>query len=65
MYVFVVLGSATLVTNNTFTNTNVEDKSGVFVFGQKPDEHNASKISTFFKSIGGTVKGFLGFKNPK
>ncbi|XP_050316276.1 FYVE, RhoGEF and PH domain-containing protein 6 isoform X2 [Anthonomus grandis grandis] len=40
----------------------VDGKDEIFVFGRQNNDQNVSKISSFFKSFGTGIKGFLGFK---
>ncbi|XP_066257647.1 rho guanine nucleotide exchange factor 39-like [Euwallacea similis] len=44
-------------------NLNLGERTDVFVFGRKREDQNVSKMGTFFKNLGSSVKGFLGFKS--
>lgn len=50
---------------NRQSDLQIAKHNNVFVFGQKHEDHNTSKLGSFFKGFGSSIKGFLGFGGNK
>ncbi|XP_066148998.1 rho guanine nucleotide exchange factor 39 [Euwallacea fornicatus] len=54
------LGRMALLPKND--NLHLDERTDVFVFGHKQEDQNVSKMGSFFKNLGSSIKGFLGIK---